>query len=51
METYHGLDTVVLLYMLILLVVDCVRAAVGTSFLVVVDQREDSWVSSILRHI
>ena len=42
---------IVLLYMLIFLVVDCVWGVVGTSFLVVVGQREDSWVGSILRHI
>ena len=51
METYRELDTVVLLYMLIFLVVDCVCGVVGTSFLVVVGQHEDSWVGSILRHI
>ena len=51
METYHELDTVVLLYMLIFLVADCVCGVVGTSFLVVVGQHEDSWVGSILRHI
>ena len=67
METYRELDTVVLLYMLIFLVADCVcgvvgtsflagvgtsfLAGVGTSFLVVVGQHEDSWVGSILRHI
>ena len=51
METYHELDTIVLLYMLILLVADCVCGVVGTSFLVVVGQPEDSWVGSILRHI
>ena len=50
-ETYRELDTVVLLYMLILLVADCVCGVVGTSFLVVVGQHEDSWVVSILRHI
>ena len=49
METYRELDTVVLLYMLIFLVVDCVCGVVGTSFLVVVGQHEDSWVGSILR--
>ena len=37
METYRELDTVVLLYMLIFLVADCVCGVVGTSFLVVVD--------------
>ena len=50
---------IVLLYMLIFLVADCVcgvagtsfLVGVGTSFLVVVGQHEDSWVSSILRHI
>ena len=41
----------VLLYMLIFLVADCVCGVVGTSFLVVVGQHEDSWVGSILRHI
>ena len=41
----------VLLYMLIFLVADCVWGVVGTSFLVVVGQCEDSWVGSILRHI
>ena len=59
METYRELDTVVLLYMLIFLVADCVcgvvgtsfLVGVGTSFLVVVGQHEDSWVRSILRHI
>ena len=51
METYHELDTVVLLYMLIFLVADCVCGVVGTSFLVVVGQHEDSWVGSILHHI
>ena len=51
METYHELDTIVLLYMLIFLVADCVCGVVGTSFLVVVGQHEDSWVGSILRHI
>lgn len=51
METYRELDTVVLLYMLIFLVADCVCGVVGTSFLVVVGQHEDSWVGSILRHI
>ena len=51
METYHELDTVVLLYMLIFLVADCVCGVVGTSFLVVVGQHEVSWVGSILRHI
>ena len=51
METYRELDTVVLLYMLIFLVTDCVCGVVGTSFLVVVGQHEDSWVGSILRHI
>ena len=51
METYHELDIVVLLYMLIFLVADCVCGAVGTSFLVVVGQHEDSWVGSILRDI
>ena len=51
METYHELDTVVLLYMLIFLVADCVCGVVGTSFLVVVGQHEDSWVGSFLRHI
>jgi len=50
---------IVLLYMLIFLVADCVcgvvgtsfLVGVGTSFLVVVGQHEDSWVGSILRHI
>ena len=58
---------IVLLYMLIFLVADCVcgvvgtsflvvvgtsfLVVVGTSFLVVVGQHEDSWVGSILRHI
>ena len=42
---------IVLLYMLLFLVVDCVCGVVGTSFLVVVGQHEDSWVGSILRHI
>ena len=51
MEMYRELDTVVLLYMLIFLVADCMCGVVGTSFLVVVDQHEDSWVGSILRHI
>ena len=51
METYRELDTVVLLYMLIFLVADYVCGVVGTSFLVVVGQHEDSWVGSILRHI
>ena len=51
METYRELDSVVLLYMLIFLVADCVCGVVGTSFLVLVGQHEDSWVSSILRHI
>ena len=51
METYRELDTVVLLYMLIFLVADCVCGVVGTSFLVVVGQHEDSWVCSTLRHI
>lgn len=51
METYRELDTVVLLYMLIFLVADCMCGVVGTSFLVVVGQHEDSWVGSILRHI
>ena len=37
--------------MLIFLVTDCVCGVVGTSFLVVVGQHEDSWVGSILRHI
>ena len=46
METYRELDTVVLLYMLIFLVADCVCGVVGTSFLVVVGQHEDSWVGS-----
>ena len=50
-ETYRELDTVVLLYMLIFLVADCVCGVVGTSSLVVVGQHEDSWVGSILRHI
>ena len=45
------LDTIVLLYMLIFLVADCVCGVVGTSFLVVVGQHEDSWVGSILHHI
>ena len=30
---------------------DCVCGVVGTSFLVVVGEHEDSWVGSILRHI
>ena len=51
METYRELHTVVLLYMLIFLVADCVCGVVGTSFLVVVGQHGDSWVGSILRHI
>ena len=42
---------IVLLYMIIFLVADCVCGVVGTSFLVVVGQHEDSWVGSILRHI
>ena len=42
---------IVLLYMLIFLVADCVCGVVGTSFLVMVGQHEDSWVGSILRHI
>ena len=42
---------IVQLYMLIFLVADCVCGVVGTSFLVVVGQHEDSWVGSILRHI
>ena len=50
---------IVLLYMLIFLVADCVCGVVGTSFLVVVStsflvvvgQHEDSWVGSILRPI
>ena len=42
---------IVLLYMLIFLVADCVCGVVGTSFLVVVGQHEDSWVGPILRHI
>ena len=42
---------IVLLCMLIFLEVDCVCGVVGTSFLVVVGQHEDSWVDSILRHI
>ena len=50
---------IVLLYMFIFLVTDCMcgvvgtsfLAGVGTSFLVVVGQHEDSWVDSILRHI
>ena len=37
--------------MLIFLVADCVCGVVGTSFLVVVGQHEDSWVGSILLHI
>ena len=36
METYREIDTVVLLYMLIFLVADCVCGVVGTSFLGVV---------------
>ena len=44
METYRELDTIVLLYMLIFLVADCVCGVMGTSFLVVVGQHEDSWV-------
>ena len=51
METYRELDTVVLLFMLIFLVADCVCGVVGTSVLVVVGQHEDSWAGSILRHI
>ena len=51
METYRELDTVVLLYMLIFLVVECVCGVVGTSFLVVVGQHEDSCDGSMLRHI
>ena len=39
------------IYMLIFLVVDCVCGVVGTTFLVVVGQHEDSWVGSILCHI
>ena len=42
---------IVLLYILIFLVADCVCGVVGTSFIVVVGQHEDSWVGSILRHI
>ena len=42
---------IVLLYMLIFLVADCVCGVVGRSFLVVVGQHEDSWVGSILHHI
>ena len=42
---------IVLFYMLIFLVADCVCGVVGTWFLVVVGQHEDSWVGSILRHI
>ena len=42
---------IVLLYMLIFLVADCVCGVVGTSFLVVVGQHEDSWVGSIMCHI
>ena len=42
---------IVLLYMLIFLVVDCVSGVVGTSFLVMARQHEDSWVGSILHHI
>ena len=42
---------IVLLYMLIFLVADCVCGVVGTSFLVVVGQHEDSCVGSIMRHI
>ena len=50
---------ILLLYMLIFLVADCVCGVAGTSFLVgagtsfvvVVGQHEDSWVGSILRHI
>ena len=42
---------IVLSYMLIFLVADCVCGVVGTSFLVVAGQHEDSWVGSILRHI
>ena len=42
---------IVLLYMLIFLVADCVCGVVGTSFLVVVGQHEDSWVGSIPHHI
>ena len=51
MEMYRELDIVVLLYMLIFLVADCMCGVVGTSFLVVVGQHEDSWVGSIQRHI
>jgi len=51
--------SIVLLYMLIFLVADCVcgvvgtsfLVGVGTSFLVVVGQHEDSWAGSILCHI
>ena len=42
---------IVLLYMLIFLVADCMCGVVGTPFLGVVGQHEDSWVGSILRHI
>ena len=42
---------IVLLYMLIFLVADCVWGVVGTSFLAVVGQCEDSWVGSVLHHI
>ena len=41
----------ILLDILIFLVANCVCGEVGTSFLVVVGQHEDSWVGSILRHI
>ena len=51
METYRELDTIALLYMLIFLVADGVCGVVGTSFLVVLGQHEDSSVGSILRHI
>ena len=42
---------IVLLYVLIFLVADCVCGVVGTSFLVAVGQHKDSWVGSIKRHI
>ena len=48
---------IVLLYMLIFLVCVCgvvgtlFLVGMGTSFLVVVGQHDDSWVGSILRHI
>ncbi len=51
MGRFHPMPHIVLLYMLIFLVADCVCGVVGTSFLVVVGQHEDSWVGSILCHI